>query len=65
MFSKFFNFLFLLIVVIATSPAAESEETKECVPGKSYNDGCNDCTCTDTNVVICTLMECYNSNPVF
>ncbi|KAK9304192.1 hypothetical protein QLX08_004354 [Tetragonisca angustula] len=64
MFSKFFNFLFLLIVVIATSLAAESEETRKCVPGKRYNDRCNYYTCSNTKVDFCTMKECYNTNPV-
>jgi len=41
--------------------AVKSPESPECVPGKKWNDGCNDCFCTVNGIPACTLMLCSES----
>ncbi|KAK1124115.1 hypothetical protein K0M31_007139 [Melipona bicolor] len=57
---KLFGFLllFLLIVVIVTNVVADSGGKGECVPGKSYYDGCNTCYCHKSGFIGCTSLSC-------
>lgn len=40
---------------------AIDEDNRKCVDGKSYNDGCNSCFCSNGNVA-CTLMLCMGAD---
>ena len=59
---KFFTFLFLLLIVESFG-AAVYEAKRNCIPGKSYFDGCNTCLCEENGGIICTLKYCEIIDP--
>ncbi|KAJ6647424.1 hypothetical protein Bhyg_02646 [Pseudolycoriella hygida] len=56
---KCFALLFLVLCLVSMIKA--DEEPRRCVDGKTYNDGCNNCFCSNGHVA-CTLMLCWDSN---
>ena len=38
-------------------------EKGECVPGKSYYDGCNTCYCHKSGFIGCTSLSCKEIDP--
>lgn len=49
----------MAVLALATCCAyAELDVVKVCQPGATWNDGCNDCRCTDTGVALCTQRAC-------
>ncbi|KAG6795787.1 serine protease inhibitor 3 [Apis mellifera caucasica] len=52
---------FLILYAIAIDLAIQ--KPMMCVPGKSFFDGCNTCTCTDDGNFICTMTACEDYDP--
>ncbi|KAK3928140.1 Serine protease inhibitor I/II [Frankliniella fusca] len=53
----------VLALAAATCASGELTVTKVCQPGATWNDGCNDCRCTDTGVSLCTQRACIGRPP--
>ncbi|XP_001604586.1 serine protease inhibitor 3-like [Nasonia vitripennis] len=58
MASKTTCLLLLGLLIIATLYVSVAEAKKQCVPGKSYFDGCNTCFCSEAHSVQCTRRLC-------
>lgn len=61
MSAKLFVFLGILLIV-NTIVSGQESEGRRCVEGKRYNDGCNNCWCTN-GMTACTLMACTVVDP--
>lgn len=49
-----------LILQLDASP--QRRQFNDCVPGTTWNDGCNNCFCTENGLAGCTLLECSRIN---
>ncbi|KAJ6641059.1 Serine protease inhibitor I/II [Pseudolycoriella hygida] len=53
--------LFALVALLSvwqSVGAKIGKRSEDCVPGANWFDGCNNCFCSSTGLVVCTLKQC-------